>query len=173
MHETPEDLKRLQALLDTSYEAAGAHLRSIITPDRRVSAADLVDRLQGMCLLVVATVSGDGRPIAGPVDGIFHRGDFYFGSSPTSLRFRHLRRNPAVSAAHTPAESFSVTVHGHAQEVDVKSAVQAGFRRELLDVYVPLYGKGWERFLDAGVSYAHIEAGRMFTFSMPPTRPAG
>ena len=41
MHETADDLARLQALLDRSYESAGRHLRSVITPERRLSAADL------------------------------------------------------------------------------------------------------------------------------------
>ncbi len=39
-------------------------------------------RLTGMSLLAFATVSADGRPLVGPVDGIFHRGCFYFGSGP-------------------------------------------------------------------------------------------
>ena len=47
MHETADDLARLQALLDRSYESAGRHLRSVITPERRLSAADLVDRTPG------------------------------------------------------------------------------------------------------------------------------
>ena len=35
----------------------------------------------------LATVSADGRPIVGPVDGVFYRGAFHFGSSPDSVRF--------------------------------------------------------------------------------------
>jgi hypothetical protein len=42
MHESQEDIARLQELLDRSYAAAGAHLRSIHTPQRRLAAADLV-----------------------------------------------------------------------------------------------------------------------------------
>ncbi len=91
MNERPEDLAELQAVLDRSYEKAGPHLRDITTPDRRLDAAQLAERLTGMRLLVLATSTRDGRPINGPVDGIFHRGRFHFGSSPQSLRFRHLR----------------------------------------------------------------------------------
>ena len=173
MHETAEDLARLQRLLDDSYSSAGDHLRSIITPERRVPAADLVARLQGMCLLVLATVSSEGRPVSGAVDGIFHRGHFYFGSAPDSLRFRHIHRDPAVSATHLPSESFAVSVHGRAVPVDVSPAGQADVRRALIDVYVPRYGKGWERFLDSGVAYARIDADRMFTFHMAPEEAAG
>jgi nitroimidazol reductase NimA-like FMN-containing flavoprotein (pyridoxamine 5'-phosphate oxidase superfamily) len=167
MHETADDLARLQALLDRSYAAAGRHLREVITPDRRLTAEQLASRLDGVCLLVLATVSADGRPISGPVDGIFHRGRFHFGSSSDSLRFRHIRRNPAVSATHAPEELFSTTVHGHATEIDVDAPEQADFRRALLDVYLPRYGPSWERLLDSGVAYARIDAERMFTFCMP------
>lgn len=167
MHETPEDLAALQQLLNDSYAAAGGHLREVITPERRLAAADLAAQLDGMCLLVLATVTSDGRPIAGPVDGIFYRGSFHFGSSPVSIRFRHIRRNPAVSATHLPGEHLSVTVHGVAEPIDVGVAEHAGFRRALLDVYTPRYGAEWEQFLDSGPVYARIAATRMFTFSMP------
>ena len=65
MLETPDEMNRLQQLLDESAAGAGAHLRGIITDERRLSARQVTDRLQGMCLLVVATVTGDGRPLAG------------------------------------------------------------------------------------------------------------
>src|SRR6478609_10678016 len=104
------------------------------TPERRVSAAALCDQLTGMTLLVLATVTADGRPIAGPVDGIFFRGAFHFGSSPDSMRFRHIRARPQVSATHLPGEELGVTVHGRAVPVDVSAGP---FRQALLDVYVP------------------------------------
>jgi nitroimidazol reductase NimA-like FMN-containing flavoprotein (pyridoxamine 5'-phosphate oxidase superfamily) len=167
VNETPEDLERLQQLLDDSYAAGGAHLREVITPARRLDAASLAARLDGMKLLVLATVTGDGRPICGPVDGIFHRGSFHFGSSPDSIRFRHIRRRPAVSATHLDGEEFSVTVHGTATEIDLKTPEHAEFRRALLDVYVPRYGAEWEQFIDSGPVYARIDANRMFTFCMP------
>jgi nitroimidazol reductase NimA-like FMN-containing flavoprotein (pyridoxamine 5'-phosphate oxidase superfamily) len=168
VHETPEDLAELQQLLDRSFAGAGAHMRGIITPERRVSAEDLAERLSGMALLALATVTADGRPIIGPVDGIFHRGAFHFGSSPDSVRFRHIRSRPAVSATHLPGEEFAVTVHGRAVEVDIHAAEGAGLRRTLLEVYLPRYGPQWEEFLDSGPVYARIDAVRMFTFRMEP-----
>jgi nitroimidazol reductase NimA-like FMN-containing flavoprotein (pyridoxamine 5'-phosphate oxidase superfamily) len=161
MHETPEDIRALQALLDRSYASAGRHLRSIATPERRVDAEELVKRLTGMCLLVLATVTADGRPIAGPVDGVFYRGSFHFGTAPDSVRYRHLRARPHVSATHLPAEEFAVTVHGRAVPVDVRAP---GLREALLEVYVPRYGPEWEEFLDGGPVYTRIEADRIFTF---------
>ncbi|HWF71959.1 MAG TPA: pyridoxamine 5'-phosphate oxidase family protein [Solirubrobacteraceae bacterium] len=166
MHETAEDLRALQDVLDQSYDAAGAHLRSIITPERRVDAAELADRLTGMRLLSLATVTRDGRPIAGPVDGIFYRGAFHFSSASNSVRYTHVRARPQVSATHLPGEEFAVTVHGRAVFVDVREPDGAGLRRTLLEVYVPRYGPQWEEFLDAIGVYARIEARRMFTFHM-------
>jgi nitroimidazol reductase NimA-like FMN-containing flavoprotein (pyridoxamine 5'-phosphate oxidase superfamily) len=168
VHETKEDLVALQALLDRSYAAAGAHLLRIHTPERRLSAEQVVERLDGMCLLSLATVTADGRPVVGPVDGIFHRGSFHFGSAPDSVRFRHIRARPSVSATHLPGEELSVSVHGTATAVDVGAEEGAGLRQTLLDIYVPRYGPEWEEFLDSGPVYARIAADRMFTFSMPP-----
>lgn len=166
MHETREDLASLQELLDRSAALGGAHLSSIITAERRLSAVELSDRLVGMRLLALATVTADGRPLVGPVDGIFYRGAFYFGSSPESIRFRHIHHRPHVSATHLPGEELAVTVHGRAVPVDVAAEDQGGFRRSLLDIYVPRYGPEWEDFLAGGVCYARIEAARMFTFHM-------
>jgi uncharacterized pyridoxamine 5'-phosphate oxidase family protein len=169
VHETPGDLIALQALLERSYAAAGAHLLRIHSPERRLRAEQVAERLQGMCLLALATVTADGRPVVGPVDGIFYRGAFHFGSAPDSVRFRHIHARPAVSATHLPGEELAVTVHGRAIPVDVRDDQAAGFRQTLLDIYVPRYGPQWEdEFLDTGPVYARIEADRMFTFWMPP-----
>jgi nitroimidazol reductase NimA-like FMN-containing flavoprotein (pyridoxamine 5'-phosphate oxidase superfamily) len=168
MHETAEDLSTLQDLLDRSYAAGGEHLRSIITAEHRLTAQEVADRLTGMRLLALATVTADCRPLVGPVDGIFFRGAFYFGSSPSSVRFRHLAMRPQVSATHLPGEELAVTVHGRATLVDTRSDDHAEFRNTLLSVYVPRYGPEWEEFLDSDTSHARIDADRMFTFHMDP-----
>jgi hypothetical protein len=165
MHETAQDLQALQALLDESYRAAGSHLLGIHRPERRLGARQVAERLSGMCLLALATATADGRPILGPVDGIFFRGAFYFGSAPDSLRIRHIRARPHVSATHLPSEALAVTVHGRAQLVDVGAPSE--FRQSLLDVYTPRYGPEWEQFLDSGPVYARIEPRRMFAFHAP------
>ncbi len=173
MHETPEDIRALQELLDRSYDAAGAHLRSITTPERRVGAEELVERLTGMCLLVVATVTADCRPIAGPLDGIFYRGAFHFGTAPNSVRYRHLLKRPQVSATHLPREEFAVNVHGRAVPVDVHAAEFRGLRETLFEVYGPRYGEeDWAKFLEGGDDpanspvYMRIDAERIYTFLM-------
>ena len=157
MHESPADIEALQELLDRSYAAAGAHLLRIHTPERRLSAEQVAERLTGMCLLALATVTADGRPIVGPVDGIFYRGAFHFGSAPDSVRFKHIRARPYVSATHLPGEELAVTVHGRAVPVDVEADL--GFRKVLLEIH-PV------ELVDSGAVYARIEAERMFTFHM-------
>jgi hypothetical protein len=170
VHETPDDLAQLQALIDRSYEAAGAHLLRIHDPQRRLSAEQVCARLTGMCLLTLATVTADHRPLAGPVDGIFYRGSFHFGSAPESVRFRHIRARPQVSASHLPGEELAVTVHGRAVPIDIGAPEHAGFRQTVLEIYVPRYGPEWEHdFLDSGPVYARIEPERMFTFAMAPS----
>ena len=110
MHETPEDLAALQELIDRSYAGAGTHLLRILTPERRLTAEQVAERLTGMVLLSLATATADGRPIVGPVDGIFYRGAFHFGSAPDSVRFRHIYARPHVSATHLPGLTPR---HGH------------------------------------------------------------
>jgi uncharacterized pyridoxamine 5'-phosphate oxidase family protein len=168
VHEQPEDIEALQALLDRSYARGGGHLLSIHEPERRLDARGVCERLNGMCLLSLATVTSDCRPIVGPVDGIFYRGAFYFSSAPDSLRFRHLRARPAVSATHVPSEQLAVTVHGRAAFLDHRCPDQAGFRSCLLEIYTPRYGPEWEHeFLETIPVYARVDADRMFAFASP------
>jgi hypothetical protein len=96
MRETPDELGHLQQLLDASAASAGPHLRDIISDERRVDAASLCARRQGMRLLVVATVTADGRPLVGPVDGYFLHGTFWFSSGRDSVRMRHLAARPSA-----------------------------------------------------------------------------
>ena len=115
MHETAADLLALQQLLDASYARAGAHLRSIWGPETRLGAERLSAELPGVQVLDLATVTPRGEPRVAPVDGLFFRGRFWFGSAEDSLRFRNIRANPAVSGAVTKGlETFLVIVHGRA-----------------------------------------------------------
>ena len=157
MHETTGDLADLQQVLDGSHEQAGTHLRSIFRDERRLSAGRLVELLPGVQILSLATVTADCRPLVGPVDGLFYRGRFHFGSSHDSVRFRHLRARPQVSAAHVRGEELAVIVHGAAVEVDTHLPEHAGFR----DYLVEVYGTEWADWGSAA-PYARIEPERMF-----------
>ena len=165
MHETPEETLALQQLLDTSAAESGSHLRGIITEDRRLTAVELCRRLQGMCLLSVATVTADGRPLAGPVDGYLLHGSFYFSSGRGSVRMRHLARRPGVSATYLPGEELAVTVHGRAELFDLSDPERGELRQAMLDYYVPRQGPEFETWLeDLDAIAARIVASKMFVF---------
>jgi Pyridoxamine 5'-phosphate oxidase len=165
MYESEAELAQLQRLLDDSMAAAGRHLRGIITHERRLTAAQLSERLQGMRLLVVATVTADGRPLAGPVDGYFLHGSFFFSSGRDSVRMRHLAARSSVSATHLPGDDLAVTVHGRAELFDL--ADHRELRQAMLDHYRPLQGPAFEDWLDATDAVAaRIDAGKMFVFAL-------
>lgn len=166
MDETDDDLAELQRVIDDSYANATGHLLQVHEPERRMTAAAVAAELTGMRLLVLATSTRDGRPVTGPVDGIFYRALWHFGSAPDSIRFRHIRERPEVSATHLPGEHLAVTVHGRAEIIDVGAPAHAGFRQCLLDIYLPRYGDAWLPILEGG-TFARIHPRRMFTFSMP------
>jgi hypothetical protein len=160
MHESPEDLTQLQELLDASYAAAGEHLRAIHTDAARLSAADLVATYTDMQVLVVATVSADGRPLTGPVDSFLFRGTLRFGTSPDAVRARHLRRSPRISATHVRGETLVVTVHGRVRELDLRGA-DADFA-ELTRAH---YGTGWDAWDPPAIAW-EIVPDRLFAADM-------
>jgi hypothetical protein len=159
MFETDAELAELQSLLDASYASAGEHLLSIHTPNWRVPASELVELLQGMCVLNLATVSSKGEPYIGAVDSFFFHGGFLCGSSPDSLRARHIARNPAVSAAHTRGEELSVVVHGRAVPLDKSSDLGKAYRAYGAETYGE---EAVKDFWDSDTPYWRIEAKRMF-----------
>jgi uncharacterized pyridoxamine 5'-phosphate oxidase family protein len=136
MYETEEDLVELQELLDLSYSRAGSHLRGIWGPEARLTASQLTAELAGVQVMDLATVTVRGEPRVAPVDGLFYRGRFWFGSSESSARFRHIRANPAVSAAVTRGlETFLVLVHGQAVETDPRGPDARGFAAYPREIY--------------------------------------
>lgn len=143
------------------------HLRGIITDERRLSAIELVKRLSGMCLLVLGTVTADGRPLVGPVDGYFIHGSFYFSSGRSSVRMRHLSTRPAASATYLPGEELAVTVHGQAELFEVLDPRHPELRRAMVEHYVPRQGPAFQEWFEGEDPLgAHIEAQKMFTFSL-------
>jgi hypothetical protein len=159
MYETAEDLIALSDLLDRSHARAGAHLRSIFTPERRIPAEELVALLPGVQVLNLATVSRACAPRVAPVDGLFYRGRFWFGTAAAAVRVTHLRERPQVSASHTRGEELAVIVHGTATLVEAGDPAQAGFA----SYYREVYGFGWEEW-DIAVQFARIDASRLYTY---------
>lgn len=169
MHETPEELRRLQALLDDSMRDAGPHAREIIGKERRLGAVDLTARLQGLRLLVLATVTADGRPLSAPVDGYFLHGTFWFSLGSNAVRTRHLTVRPWVSATHMPGEDLAVTVHGRAERFGIRDRRCDELRQAMLDVYLPKQGPSFGTWLDTVDAIgARIVPQKMFTFHMAP-----
>ncbi len=158
MHESPEDLAWLQRLLDDSYAAAGPHLRSVVTEERRLDAAGVVAEMGALRVMAPATTTAGGEPRVGPVDGLFYRGRLHFGSGADSLRFRHLRARPAVSASVIDGERLQITVHGRAREVFPAND------RALTSFLTGVYGReAWDGWMSA-LPWARIDPDRMITF---------
>ena len=160
MHETDDDLIWLQDLLDRSHAGAGEHLRAIFDDERRIPAGELPALLPGVQVLALATVTARGEPRVAPVDGLFFRGRFHFGSSDRSARFRHIRARPAVSATHLRGEELAIVVHGRAVEFNPRAPEHAAFRAYLNETYPGWDDADWA----AGAPYARIEPSAMFTF---------
>jgi general stress protein 26 len=118
MLETPEELARLQGLLDDSHARATEHLRGIIHDDRTLTAEQIVALLPAMKVISVATVTAHGEPRISAMDGHFLHGTWTFSTSRTAAKARHLAARPAVSVAHVDGEALAVFSHGRAVELE-------------------------------------------------------
>jgi hypothetical protein len=165
MDETEEQIQALQALIDKSFAAAGGHLVSIVSEDKRLNARQVVQYLQGTKHIAVATVSSKGEPRVSPVDGHFLRGRFYFGTEGGSIRIRHLRRNPAVSISHFAGDDVAITIHGRAVLLQ-KGDPEAD---EMAALYTSVYGSDpytWGN----DIVFARIEPETMIAYAPDPTK---
>jgi general stress protein 26 len=117
MFETPEELARLQTLLDASHGRATEHLRGIIHDGRTLSAHQIVGLLTGMKVISAATVTAHGEPRISAMDGHFLHGTWTFSTSRTAAKARHLAARPGVSIAHVDGEDLAIFSHGRAVEL--------------------------------------------------------
>jgi hypothetical protein len=119
MHETEEELDRLQELLDESLAGSTSHLRSIITPgERTLTARQLTAVCAGMCTLAISTVTANCEPRVSAVDGHLLHGSWVFSTERSAAKARHLAARPAVSVAYLKGEEVGVFAHGRAQELN-------------------------------------------------------
>lgn len=114
MLETTAEVIALQALMDASYAGSTSHLREIVNGERHLDAAQLVQALQGMKVLSLATVTAGGEPRVSAVDGHFLHGRWTFGTDGRAAKARHLAARPACSAAHLDGKRLGVFCHGQA-----------------------------------------------------------
>jgi hypothetical protein len=117
MLETPAELDRLQALLDTSHQRATEHLRGIIDDGRTLDARQIAGLLTGMKVISAATVTARGEPRISAMDGHFVHGTWVFSTSRTAAKARQLSARPAISVAHVDGEAMAVFSHGSAVEL--------------------------------------------------------
>src|SRR5258707_12724364 len=98
MRETQEDIERLQGLLDSSIERAGAFLRrSFQMPEHSLTAQQLIDCWGDMQTVALATVTTRGEPRIAPIGSQLYRGDIYIPTVATAARTRHVMKRPARS----------------------------------------------------------------------------
>jgi len=118
MYETDAELAGLQALLDESLAGATGHLRSIIRPERTLTAAQLVSVLTGMCTLAVSSVTARCEPRVSGADGHFLHGRWVISTDRSAAKARHFAARPAVSLAHLRGDEFGVFTHGTVHELN-------------------------------------------------------
>ena len=168
MREEPEDLQRLQALLDRSIEGAGAFLRdSFEMPGHSLSAPQLVHFLRGIHNVALATVTRKGEPRVAPIGALFFRGRFHVPTVATAARTRHLTQRPAASLTIYEDDDLAVIVHGRAEVLGPDHAdfptLEELFRES-----------GGGSVLDWGEGvYVRIKAEKLYTFVRYPDRFGG
>lgn len=161
MDETPAELDELQRLLDDSFARSSTHLRSIMTPERRISAQRLVTELTGIAVLNVATVTAHGEPRVSALDGHFLHGRWHATTAGDSPKARQLRARPAISASYTPRDGFGVFCHGQARFLQPGTA---GYD-ELEAHCVRTYGQSPQEW-GGDIAYLQIEPAWMVTYAM-------
>ena len=135
MHETAAELDALQSLLDRSIRRSNDHLTAIITEERRLTAGQIAAALDGMKVLVVATVTTTGEPRTSCVDGHFLHGRWLFSTSGTSTKARHLKARPVVSTTHAEGERLAVFTHGSVDHMTPGHSDFAGYDAHLTAYY--------------------------------------
>ncbi len=164
MLETPEELSALQQLLDLSHGGGGAHLGSIVTDDRRLTAAQIANYLQGVKHIALATVNRRGEPMVAPVDGWFIHGQWIASTAVNSVRAGHIRRNPAVSLTHVVGDDIGIWAHGSARALDRNDPLAQDYDRLSTAAYGDsIYGLG-------EIAVWAIEARVMFAYAPAPSK---
>src|SRR5262245_17967525 len=163
MFESDEDVRDLQALLDRTIAHANPHLLNIVKPERQLSAQQVVRYLQGTKHVAFATVNEHGEPRVAPLDGVFVRGRFTVSTGGQAARLRHLRANPACSAAHVDGDTIGIVVHGHAAII---GRDDEGVD-ELEPIWRDIYGSSPFEWGE-GVVFMRIEPTSMWAYAFHP-----
>jgi Pyridoxamine 5'-phosphate oxidase len=161
MRESPDDLERLQALIDRSIEGAGAFLRSAFEmPDRSLSAQQLVDRLQGSLTVALATTTARGEPRVAPINALFVRAAFHVPTVAEAARTRHLAARPAASLTYFEGTNLAVVAHGRVAIIDTTDPAFAE-----LDAVQVQSGNESPTEWQGDAVYLRLDADRLFTYA--------
>ena len=112
MLETEEEIQQLQAMFDAHMALANAHMTAIVTPERRLTARQVVTYLQGTKHVAFATVTRRGEPRVSPLDALFIHGRFTLSTGIEATKVQQLRRDPSCSAVHMDGDRIAVAVNG-------------------------------------------------------------
>jgi Pyridoxamine 5'-phosphate oxidase len=167
VYETEPEIRELQTLIDASLGRSTAHLQSIITGERSLSAEQLARVLTGMCVLVLSTVTAKGEPRVSAVDGHFLHGRWVFGTARSAAKARHLRVRPAASAAHLRGEELGVFVHGTVEEL---TPVNAQVHPDWPSIHEHLHGFYGDMSFDYDVVYYRLRPTWMTVYATEPER---
>lgn len=163
MDETPDDLRRLQAVLTESIVHAGPFLRrSFQMPQHSLTAAQVARALQGSVTVALATVTARGEPRVAPIGALFYRGCLYIPTVAQAARARHVALRPAVSLTYFSGNGLAIIIHGQARiltPTDDAFVALEHLQRAETGASVRAWGEG---------IYLHIEAERIFTYAREP-----
>jgi uncharacterized pyridoxamine 5'-phosphate oxidase family protein len=148
--------------MDETMAHANAHMSSIVTPDRRLSARQVVAYLQGTRHVAFATTNSRGEPRVSPLDSLFIHGRFYVGTATGAHRVRHLRANPACSAVYMEGERVAVTANGHVRWIERDGPDDEQLRLVWTQVY------GSDPYDMGDVVFFRIEPTSMWAFALHP-----
>lgn len=141
MFETEAEIEMLQAMFDAHLARANKHMTNILTPDRRLTARQVVTYLQGTKHVAFATVTSKGEPRVSPLDALFIHGRFTLSTGIEATKISHLRRNPACSAVHVDGDRIAVAVNGtvewitrdHPDHDEIHGAVMKNYESDPYD----------------------------------------
>jgi uncharacterized pyridoxamine 5'-phosphate oxidase family protein len=161
--ETEAEVDELQVLIDRTLARANPHLTSIVKPERRLNAHQVVRYLEGTKHVAFATVNAKGQPRVAPLDGVFIHGRFTVSTGGRAARLEHLRANPACSAAHIDGDTVGIVVNGTAELI---GRGDAGVE-EVEPIWRDIYGSSpfdW----DEVIMFMRIQPTSMWAYASHP-----
>jgi Pyridoxamine 5''-phosphate oxidase. len=163
MFESDAEIAEMQRLFDDTLRRANSHMVGIVTLERRLSARQVAAYLLGTRHVAFATVTAKGEPRVSPLDSLFIHGRFTMGTGGEAARLRHLRANPACSAAYMEGDRIAVVVNGTVEWIGRDHPDHA----EVHATWEATYGSD-PYSLEPGVTLFRIAPASMWAFASRP-----